>query len=91
MTGKSPRRVPVRRCTGCMNGFPKDLLFRIAKSGGKAVYDEKCLIQSRGAYVCRNPRCIAKAIKTGRAGRSIGADASEVLAYLSVLAGGENK
>ena len=91
MTGTPPRHVPVRRCTGCMNGFPKDRLYRIAKSGGKAVFDEKCVIQSRGAYVCRNPVCIAKAIKTGRAGRSIGADANEVLTYLSALAGGENR
>ena len=51
--------IPLRMCMACREMKPKSELFRIVSHDGKAVIDEKMVIQARGAYVCRNKDCIA--------------------------------
>ena len=58
--------VCVRQCMGCMNRFDHRLLIRFVNSGGLAVRDPEMKAQTRGAYVCDNPVCLSKAVRSGR-------------------------
>ena len=63
---KEPR-TPVRQCAGCGAHFPKEALLRIVRNGdGVAVPDMSGTAQTRGIYVCRNAKCLQRALKGGR-------------------------
>ncbi len=52
----------LRKCLGCGKTLPKESLLRFAKTKeGQIEVGYK--LQGRGAYVCPDPKCIAKAIK----------------------------
>lgn len=57
--------VPERMCVGCRSMKPKHELIRIVISpdNGTLVIDEKQKILSRGAYVCKDEKCILTAKK----------------------------
>lgn len=62
MTGK---KVPVRMCVGCREHKPKKELVRVVRSPeGDISIDFKGKKSGRGAYLCSNPTCLAKARKT---------------------------
>ena len=62
---------PLRTCIGCMGVFEQGLLIRIAKDsdGNISVTTDKHRT-GRGAYICRDLRCIDKAIKSRRLNRA---------------------
>jgi len=65
-SGKGQSRVCERQCMGCMNKFDRRELVRFVNRGGRAEPDPEMKAQTRGAYVCPNPSCLARAVKTGR-------------------------
>lgn len=60
-------RVPMRKCTGCNEMKPKKELVRVVRSPeGEISLDLTGKKPGRGAYVCPDAHCLAKARKTGR-------------------------
>ncbi|MCR4747215.1 MAG: YlxR family protein [Clostridiales bacterium] len=62
-----PKKVPLRRCCGCMEMKPKQELVRVVKSNtGDVTLDLTGKAPGRGAYVCRSCECFEKARKARR-------------------------
>ena len=58
------KKVPMRRCVGCMESKPKKQLVRVVKNAaGEISMDRVGKKPGRGAYVCPDPACLAKAQK----------------------------
>ena len=53
----------MRHCVGCMESKPKNELVRIVLSGDEIRLDLSGKANGRGAYVCPDPECVAKAVK----------------------------
>ena len=65
--GAAPKKVPVRRCTGCGEHYPKLELIRILRTPeGEIVLDAGAKASGRGAYICRNPECLKRARRARR-------------------------
>ena len=61
------KKVPLRKCLGCMSSFPKKDLVRVLKTPeGTVVIDLSGKKSGRGAYICKNSACLKKAIKSKR-------------------------
>ncbi len=61
------RRIPMRKCTGCNEMKPKKELVRVVRSPeGEVSLDLVGKKPGRGAYVCRDAECLAKARKAKR-------------------------
>ncbi len=66
---KAPKvkKIPLRRCTGCGESFPKKDLIRVVRSPeGEVSLDFTGKKSGRGAYVCKNSQCFKKARKANR-------------------------
>ena len=60
-----PKKVPLRQCLGCREMKPKRELIRVVRSPEGAVsLDFRGKAPGRGAYVCRSPECLKKALKS---------------------------
>ena len=60
-----PKKVPMRQCVGCREMKPKKELIRVVKSPeGQVSLDFRGKLPGRGAYVCPDPACLAKARKS---------------------------
>lgn len=63
----TPRKVPMRKCTGCAEHFPKMELIRVLRTPeGEIILDTTGKKSGRGAYLCKNPACLKKAKKARR-------------------------
>jgi predicted RNA-binding protein YlxR (DUF448 family) len=61
------KKVPQRMCLGCQEMKPKKELIRVVKSPeGDISIDLKGKAPGRGAYICKSPECLEKAIKGKR-------------------------
>lgn len=61
------KRVPLRKCLGCMSSFPKKDLVRVLKTPeGEVILDLSGKKSGRGAYICKNSACLKKALKSKR-------------------------
>jgi predicted RNA-binding protein YlxR (DUF448 family) len=61
------KKVPLRKCLGCMSSFPKKDLVRVLKTPeGEVVIDLGGKKSGRGAYICKNSQCLKKALKAKR-------------------------
>ena len=61
------KKIPMRQCLGCREMKPKRELIRIVRPPeGEVSLDFKGKAPGRGAYLCRNPECLKRAVK-GRA------------------------
>ena len=61
------KRVPLRKCLGCMSSFPKKDLVRVLKTPeGEVIIDLSGKKSGRGAYICKDKACLKKAIKAKR-------------------------
>lgn len=77
------KKVPMRKCSGCCQMFPKKDLVRVVKAPdikdeegniiekGTVSLDLTSKKSGRGAYVCKNPNCLIKARKSKRIERSL--------------------
>ena len=61
------KKEPLRQCIGCMEMKPKKEFVRIVKNKlGEVSLDTTGKAQGRGAYICPNPECLKKTIKSRR-------------------------
>jgi predicted RNA-binding protein YlxR (DUF448 family) len=62
-----PKKIPLRRCNGCMEMKPKKELVRVVKNKeGEIFLDLTGKKEGRGAYICRDLTCLKKAVKARR-------------------------
>lgn len=65
------KKIPLRMCTGCGEMKPKKELVRVVKnSEGEITLDLTGKKPGRGAYVCKDIKCLKKARKTKRIERA---------------------
>ena len=70
--GQKVRKIPMRQCLGCNEHKPKVELIRIVRSPeGQVSLDLTGKKSGRGAYVCRDLKCLKKVRKSGRAAHSL--------------------
>lgn len=63
----SNKKIPVRRCVGCGEHFPKGELVRVLRTPeGEVVLDLTGKKSGRGAYICKKAQCLKKARKSKR-------------------------
>lgn len=61
------KKIPERKCMGCMSSFPKPELVRIVKTKeGEISLDVTGKKSGRGAYICKSTDCLKKAVKAHR-------------------------
>lgn len=59
------KKIPMRMCVGCREMQPKRELIRVVRSAaGEVTVDHTGRAPGRGAYLCKNPACLAKAVKS---------------------------
>lgn len=67
------RKIPMRRCAGCMVSKPKKELIRIVSEGdGHISLDLTGKANGRGVYLCLDSNCLEKARKKNALSRSLG-------------------
>ena len=60
-----PKKIPLRQCVGCREMKPKKELIRVVRSPeGDISLDFKGKLPGRGAYVCPDEACLARARKS---------------------------
>ena len=61
------KKIPQRRCLGCNESFPKKELIRVIRDPeGNVSLDFTGKKSGRGAYICRDVKCLKKARKSHR-------------------------
>ena len=61
------KKIPQRRCVGCGERFDKGELWRIVRSPeGEVSLDKTSRASGRGAYICKNIKCLKAARKARR-------------------------
>lgn len=85
------KKIPMRMCVGCREMKPKKELIRVVRSPeGELSVDLKGKKSGRGAYVCYNETCLARALKQKQLDRAlevaIGEETAQAL--LDALKGG---
>lgn len=71
------KKVPMRRCVGCMESKPKNTLVRIACYEGEVTVDPSGKAKGRGVYLCPNKECMEKARKRRSLQRNFEVEISE--------------
>ena len=67
----TPKKQPMRQCTGCGEMKPKRELVRVVKTPeGNVMLDRSGKLNSRGAYICHSTECYKKAVKAKRLERA---------------------
>lgn len=65
------KKIPQRTCVGCNTQKNKGDLIRIViNKEGDIFIDKTGRANGRGAYICNNPECLEKVIKSKRLERS---------------------
>ena len=78
------RKIPMRKCLGCNEMKPKKELIRAVKSpDGEISLDLTGKKSGRGAYICQNSACFAKAKKAKRFEKNLECQIPEEV-YLSL-------
>lgn len=72
------KKIPMRRCIGCMESKPKKELIRIVGTqDGDVIIDATGKAQGRGAYLCHNTACFTLAKKKRAITRNLEREVSE--------------
>ena len=71
------KKIPMRRCVGCMESKPKKELIRIAGYEDTVTLDLTGKAKGRGVYLCPDTKCLEKAKKKRALGRSLKMDISQ--------------
>lgn len=75
---KKPKKIPMRQCMGCNEHKPKAELLRVVRSPeGEISLDFVGKKSGRGAYVCRDIKCLKKARKSRRIDRTLECEISD--------------
>lgn len=66
------KKIPQRQCMGCRERKEKRALIRVVRSPeGEVSLDFSGKKNGRGAYLCPNPQCLKKAIRSKALDRSL--------------------
>ena len=66
------KKIPQRQCMGCRERKAKRELIRVVRSPeGEVSLDFSGKKNGRGAYICPNPECLKKAIRSKALDRSL--------------------
>ncbi len=66
------KKIPQRQCMGCRERKAKRELIRIVRTPeGNVTLDFGGKMNGRGAYLCPNPECLTKAIRSRALARSL--------------------
>ena len=69
---KKIKKIPLRQCLGCNEHKPKIELLRVVRSPeGEISLDFKGKKSGRGAYICRDVKCLRRARKSRRIDRNL--------------------
>ena len=69
---KKVKKIPMRQCLGCNERKPKGELLRVLRTPeGEILLDFTGKKSGRGAYICRDVKCLKKARKSGRIGKNL--------------------
>ena len=69
---KANKQRPERSCLGCGIAYDKNDLIRVVRTAdGKICIDKTGRLNGRGAYICKNPDCLKKALKSKKIDRSL--------------------
>lgn len=80
MENNNIKKVPLRRCLGCMQSFPKKELIRVVRTpDNQVIIDLTGKKSGRGAYLCKDKACLKKAIKAKRIQSNLEVQISEEL------------
>ncbi|MDO5414304.1 MAG: YlxR family protein [Bacillota bacterium] len=71
------KKIPMRRCVGCMESKPKNTLVRIACYEGEVTVDPTGKAKGRGVYLCPDKECMEKARKRRSLQRNFETEISE--------------
>ena len=71
------KKIPMRRCVGCMESKPKNSMIRIACYEGEISIDPAGKAKGRGVYMCPDRECMEKARKKRALQRIFGIAISE--------------
>ena len=79
------KKIPMRTCVACRTARPKRELIRIVHNKeGETFVDTTGKMNGRGAYICNDPECLKKAIKSRGLSRAFEAEIpDEVFGILS--------
>ena len=70
-SGAKVKKIPMRQCLGCAEHNPKAELLRVVLSpDGEVSLDFTGKKSGRGAYICRDVKCLKKAQKSRRIDKS---------------------
>ncbi len=70
---QKPKKIPIRHCLGCGEGKTKQEMVRVVKNkAGEIFLDNTGKAPGRGAYVCKQSTCLAKAQKKKSLERAFG-------------------
>ena len=77
---KKIKKIPMRQCLGCNEHKPKIELLRVVRSPeGEISLDFKGKKSGRGAYLCRNLKCLRRARKSHRIDRNLECEIPEAV------------
>lgn len=71
------KKIPMRRCVGCMESKPKREMIRIVASPEGPRLDPTGKANGRGIYLCSDEECWAKAKKRKAIGRGLEIETTE--------------
>ena len=70
-----PKKIPMRQCVACREKKEKYALARVVRTPeGEVMYDSRGKISGRGAYVCRDLKCLEKAVRSRALARALECD-----------------
>ena len=93
MENKKVKKIPLRKCLGCMESFPKKELIRVVRTPeGDVCIDHTGKKSGRGAYICKSEACLKKAVKSKRIQNNLEVSLSdELIDALTKELNGEGK
>ena len=75
--GQKPRKIPMRQCLGCNEHKPKLALLRVVRTPeGEVTLDFTGKRSGRGAYICRDVKCLRRVRKSGRLSNNLSCEIS---------------
>ena len=73
-----PKKIPMRQCAACREKKEKSALARVVRTpAGEVLYDAKGKVSGRGAYICKDIKCLEKAVKSRALNRALACEIPE--------------
>ncbi len=78
------KKIPLRKCLGCEERFPKKELIRVVKNKEEKIFlDKTGKANGRGAYICDKLECFEKAYRNKKLEKTFKTQISEEV-YINI-------